>query len=84
MEIETKKYSKDNIKRYKARLVQKVLPKKDELISIVSLVSCKDSFRIIIALVTFDIELHQIDAKTIFLNGYLKEKVDMQQQKGYM
>ena len=45
-------------------------------------VSCKDSFRIIMALVAhFDLELHQMDVKTAFLNGDLKEKVYMKQPK---
>jgi hypothetical protein len=39
-------------------------------------VSKKDSFRIIMALVAhFDLELHQMDVKTAFLNGDLEEKV---------
>ena len=38
-------------------------------------VSCKDSFRIIIALVAhYDLELHQMDVKMTFLNGDLYEK----------
>ena len=47
-------------------------------------VSCKDSFRIIMALVAhFDLELHQMDVKTAFLNGDLKENVYMKQPKGF-
>ena len=43
-------------------------------------VSCKDSFRIIMALVAhFDLELHQMDVKTTFLNGDLEENVYMKQ-----
>ena len=35
-------------------------------------VSTKDSFRVIMALVAhFDLELHQMDVKTTFLNGDL-------------
>ena len=35
----------------------------------------KDSFRIIMTLVThFDLELHQIDIKPVFLNGDIKEE----------
>jgi hypothetical protein len=43
---------------------------------IFSLVLCKDSFRIIMALVAhYDLELHQMDVKTTFLNGDLDENV---------
>jgi hypothetical protein len=47
-------------------------------------VSCKDSFRIIIALVVhYDLELHQMDVKTTFLNGDVLENVYMAQPKGF-
>jgi hypothetical protein len=50
-----------------------------------SLVSCKDSFRIIIALVAhYYLELHQMDVKTMFLNGDLEENVYMAQLKGFV
>ena len=50
-----------------------------------SLVSCKDSFRIIMALVAhYDLELHQIDVKTAFLNGDLNENVYIAQLKGFV
>ena len=50
-----------------------------------SLVSCKDSFRIIMALVVhYDLELHQMDVKTAFLNGDLEENVYMAQPKGFV
>jgi hypothetical protein len=48
-------------------------------------VSSKDSFRIIIALVTYyDLELHQMNIKTTFLNGDLYENVYMTQPKGFV
>jgi hypothetical protein len=48
-------------------------------------VSSKDSFRIIMALVThYNLELHQMDVKTIFLNGDLYENVYMAQRKGFV
>jgi hypothetical protein len=47
-------------------------------------VSCKDSCKIIMALVAhYDLELHQIDLKTSFLNGDLLENVYMTQAKGF-
>jgi hypothetical protein len=48
-------------------------------------VSCKDSFRIIMALVAhYDLDLHQMDVKTAFLNGDLDESVYMAQPKGFV
>jgi hypothetical protein len=50
-----------------------------------SLVSCKDSFRIVMSLVThFDLEIHQMDVKTAFLNVDLEERVYMKQPKGFI
>jgi hypothetical protein len=50
-----------------------------------SLVLCKDSLRIIMALVAqYDLELHQMDVKTIFLNENLLENVYMAQNKGFV
>jgi hypothetical protein len=47
-------------------------------------VLCKDSLRIIMALVVhYDLELHQMDVKTVFLNGDLLENVYMTQLKGF-
>ena len=47
-------------------------------------VSYKVSFRIIIALVAhYDLELHQMNVKTAFLNGDLEENVYMAQPKGF-
>ena len=44
-----------------------------------------DSFRIIMALVAhYDLELHQMDVKTAFLNGDLDENVYMAQPKGFV
>jgi hypothetical protein len=43
-------------------------------------VSCKYSLRIIMALVAYyDLELHQMDVKTTFLNGDMLENVYMAQ-----
>ena len=49
-----------------------------------SLLSMKDSLRIIMALVAhFDLELHQMDVKMTFLNGDLEEEVYKTQPGGF-
>ena len=46
--------------------------------------STKDSLRIIMAIVAhFDLELHQMDVRTVFLNGDLVEDVYMSQPIGF-
>jgi hypothetical protein len=48
-------------------------------------VSSKDSFRIIMTLVAhYDLELHQMDVKTAFLNGNLQENIYMAQPEGFV
>jgi hypothetical protein len=82
----TKNDSNGNIEKYKARLVAKGFTQREgvDYNETFSLVSCKDSFRIIMALVAhFDLELHQVDVKTAFLNGDLEEKVYMKQHKAF-
>jgi hypothetical protein len=50
-----------------------------------SQVSCKDSFRIMMALVAhYNLELHQMDTKMTFLNGDLEKNVYMAQSKGFV
>jgi hypothetical protein len=47
-------------------------------------VSSKDSFRIIMALVShYDLKLHQMDVKIAFLNGNLQENIYMAQSEGF-
>ena len=75
-----------NIERYKARLIAKGFTQKEgiDYKEAFSLVTKKDSLRIILALVAhFDFELKQMDVKTTFLNGELEEKVYMKQPKGF-
>ena len=75
-----------NIERYKASLIVKGFTQieKIDYNETFSPVSEKDSFRIIMALVAnFDLELHQIDMKTTFLNGDLEEEVYMKQLEGF-
>jgi len=83
----TKYDSKGNIERYKARLVAKGFTQREgiDYNKTFSPVSCKDSFRIIMALVAhYNLEWHQMDVKTAFLNGDLYEDVYMAQPKGFV
>lgn len=85
--FKTKRHSYDNVERYKAILVSKGFTQKEgvDYHETFSAVSKKDSLRIIMALVAhFDLELHQIDVKTTFLNGDLNEEVYMSQPEGFV
>ena len=84
--FKTKRDSKGNVERYKARLVAKGYTQKSgiDYTETFSPVSKKDSLRIIMALVAhYDLELHQMDVKTAFLNGDLEEEVYMDQPEGF-
>ncbi|KAK1662939.1 hypothetical protein QYE76_051098 [Lolium multiflorum] len=83
----TKYDPKGNIERFKARLVAKGFTQSEgiDYKETFSHVSSKDSFRIVMALVAhFDLELHQMDVKTAFLNGDLDEDVYMTQPEGFV
>ena len=76
-----------NIEIYKVRLVAKGFTQQEgiDYHDTFSHVSKNDSFRIIMALVAhFDMELYQMDVKTIFLNGDLEEEVYMKQLEGFI
>ncbi|RVW92863.1 Retrovirus-related Pol polyprotein from transposon TNT 1-94 [Vitis vinifera] len=84
--FKTKRDSKGNIVRYKARLVAKGFTQKEgiDYKETFSPVSSKDSFRIIMALVAhYDLELHQMDVKTAFLNGNIDETIYMVQPENF-
>ena len=71
-----------NIEKYMARFVARGFSQKEGInyTKTFSLVSKKDSFHVILALVVhFDLELQQMDVKMAFLNGDLDEKVYMKQ-----
>jgi hypothetical protein len=85
--FKTKKDAKGSIERFKARLVAKGFTQRPgiDYNETFSPVSSKDAFRIIMALVAhFNLELHQMDVKTAFLNGTLSEDVYMEQPKGFI
>jgi hypothetical protein len=82
----TKCDSNENIDRFKPRHVAKGFTQREgiDYTKIFSAVSCKDSLRIIMALVAhYDLELHQMDVKTTFLNVDLLENVYMAQPKSF-
>jgi hypothetical protein len=83
----TKYDSKGKIKRVKARLVAKGFTQREgiDYTETFSPVSNKDSFQIVMALVAhYDLELHQMDVKIVFLNGDLQENVYMAQSEGFV
>jgi hypothetical protein len=82
-----KRDCKGNIDRFNVRLMVKGFTQREgiDYNEIFSPISSKDSFRIIMSLVAhYDLELHQIDIKTAFLNGDLYENVYMAQPKGFV
>ena len=85
--FKTKRDTKCNIERYKACLVEKGFTQREGINynENFSLVSSKDSFTMIMALVAhFDLELHQMDVKTTFLNGEIDETIYMEQLENFV
>nr|GEU55926.1 hypothetical protein [Tanacetum cinerariifolium] len=84
--FKTERDSKGNVKRYKARIVAKGYTQNNgvDYNETFSLVSKKDSLRVILALAAhYDLEPHQMDVKTAFLNGNIEEEVYMEQPEGF-
>jgi hypothetical protein len=82
-----KKFKADgSLDKYKARVVAKGFTQQSgvDFIDTYSPVTKFTSVRIIMSIVTkFDLELHQLDVKTTFLNGELKEDIYMVQPEGF-
>ena len=77
----------DTEDRYKARLVAKGFSQKAGIAfhEIFSPVVKIVSIRIVLALVAlFDLELQQLDVKTVFLHGDLDEEIYMEQPEGFL
>ena len=82
----TKRDAKGRVERYKERLVAKGYNQREgiDFKETFSLVSTKDSLRIIMAQMThLDSELHQMDVRTTFLNEDLVEDVYMYRPTGF-
>jgi hypothetical protein len=78
--------SKGKIERFKVRLVAKGFTQREgiDCTETFSPVSKKDSFKIVVALVAhYDLELYQMDVKTVFLNGDLQESLYVAQLEGF-
>jgi hypothetical protein len=83
----TKYDSKGKVERFKARLVAKGFTQKEgiDYTETFSPVSKNVSFRIVMALIAhYDLELHQMDVKIVFLNGVLQENVYMAPLEGFV
>ena len=84
--FKTKHDAKGLVERYKTRLVANGCNQREciDFKETFSLVSTKDSIRIIIAKVAhFDLELHHMDMRTTLLNGDLIEDAFMSQPTGF-
>ena len=84
--FKTKRDAKRHVERYKSRLVAKGYSQREgiDFKEIFSSMSSKDCLRVSMAIVTrFDLELHQMDVRTTFLNEDVVEDVYMSQPTGF-
>ena len=82
-----KKKTYGSIDKYKARLVAKGYKQKEGLyhFDTYSPVTRITSIRMLIAIATLhNLEIHQMDVKTAFLNGDLNEEIYMDQPEGFI
>jgi len=83
-----RKYNTDgSIQTFKARLVAKGFTQKEgvDYFDTYSLVARITSIRVLFALASiYKLYVHQMDVKTAFLNGDLKEEVYMEQPEGFI
>ena len=76
-----------SIDKYKAKLVIKGYKQWEGLdyFDTYSLVTKINSIRMILAIATLqNLEVHQMDVKTTFLNGDLKEEIYMEKPEGFI
>ena len=76
-----------SIDKYKARLVVQGFRQKEDLdyFDTYSPMTRITSIRMLIAIASIlDLEIHQMDVKTAFLNGELEEEIYMKQPEGFL